>query len=220
MSRNSIIILSTAMLLATTATGAFAGGSGGGGHFGGNSASATSVASNPKHPQAVRGEAHRSTLAATRIKKDDPNPCREPDKCGATDQGGLDGSGVFKGAVKTDVDLAAQKSPTTLVGVALKSPSQPQAHDVDDVPVEGDGSGPSAGSGDPESHGTIVIDGIVGFKNNGGGADTTGDFPAKSNDGDGTAAAVKGPSEPSTSNRPSSANLPHPGGNAVSTIAQ
>jgi len=231
MSRKSIIILSTAMLLATTATGAFAGGSR---HVGGNSASAAGVASNLHHPQAVGGEAHRSTLATTRIKKDDPKPCREPDNCGATDQGGLDGSGVFKGVIKTDVDLAAQKSatkgvgvaqklPTTLVGVAQKSPSQPKAHDdSDQLPILDDNGNPVAVQGDPNQNGyhepSVSSGGTVWFEDGTGGFNKDGDFESGASDG--TAAAVKGPSQPSTSNRPSSANLPHSGGNALSTIAQ
>jgi hypothetical protein len=206
MSRNSIIILSTAMLLATTATGAFAGS---GRHVGGNSASAAGVASNLHHSQAVGGEAHRSTLATTRIKKDDPNPCREPDNCGATDQGGLDGSGVFKGVIKSD-------------GLSKVTSTTPKAHDdgetytKDPSPNAGleDAPGATTDSGEAGR----MQSGADGFLDSRGNPEVDGDFESGASDG--TAAAVKGPSKPSTSNRPSSANLPHAGGNALSAIAQ
>jgi hypothetical protein len=93
MSRNSIIVLSTAILLAATATGAFArrGGGGGGEHFAGSSTFTSEFASHAVHHQAVR-EAHRLTSIASHpigvigvaqkkpTAKDDPDPpaCGEP----------------------------------------------------------------------------------------------------------------------------------------------
>lgn len=177
MSRNSIILLSTAMLLATTVTGAFAGGSSG--RVGGNSASSTGVASNPNHPQAVRGEAHRSTLAA--------------------------------------------KLPTTLVGVAQKSPSSPKAHDdSDQLPILDHNGKPVAVQGDPNQNGShepsVSSGGTVWFEDGTGGYNKDGDFGSGASDG--TAAAVKGPSNPSATINTPPSNLLHAGGAARSTIAQ
>jgi hypothetical protein len=86
MSRNSIIVLSTAILLAATATGAFArrGGGGGGEHFAGSSTFTSEFASHAVHHQAVR-EVHRLTSVASHpirigvvqkkpTAKDDPDP--------------------------------------------------------------------------------------------------------------------------------------------------
>jgi hypothetical protein len=172
MSRNSIIVVSTAILLATTATGAFARGGGGGGgeHFAGSSTFTSEFASHAVRHQAVR-EVHRLTSVVS-------HPIR--------------------------------------IGVVQKKPT---AKDDPD-PTESYGDDCDCGDANtPLANGTWDDgDGKVGFSGSDGDISTDGDFPAQTDDG--TAAAVKGPSNPPpTTNIPSS-NLTHPRGDARSTIAQ